>query len=280
MKQLDTRLDNRIVIVSGAGGGGMGTSIVRHAAHAGATVIAADFSEASMDKHIAPLMKTGLPIVPVIADVLSEAGIETVLEAARAAPGALHGLVTVVGGTRPMQWESSLGVSRTNWHDLLTRNLDSMFFITQAVARELRKMQRPGSLVAIASFSGVGAAPFVAGYGAAKAAIMSVTRSLGLELARDGIRVNAIAPGAVATPAAIHQPDESLVARTLPLGRQASPDEIGATALFLLSDMAGSITGQSIIVDGGTSLRWSHLAEDDTPVLVTDTAFKARLTAR
>ncbi len=258
-------LHGRIVVVSGAGGGGIGTAVSRMLARSGATVIAADCNEQHLDKHIGPLVSQGLAIEPVAADVRTEEGIAAVMERAREAKGELHGLVTVVGGGAPRSWGSSTRVCRENWHALLSFNLDSMFFMTQAVAAELKAQRRPGSLVAISSISGLTATPYNVGYGASKAAIHSVVKTMALELARDGIRVNAVAPGTTNTPAEKLVSDPRRLRRGIPMARYGSPEEIAGPVLFLLSDLSSYMTGQCLIVDGGCNIKWSHLAEDNLP---------------
>src|SRR5207253_5093599 len=105
--------------------------------------------------------------------------------------GEFHGLVNVAGGADPSTWMPSTRVTRADWRELFARNLDTMFFMSQAVAAELKHRKSPGSIVSISSISGMNTAPFHIAYGTAKAAIVAVTRTLALELALDDIRVNA-----------------------------------------------------------------------------------------
>ncbi len=277
MEQNLLQLDNRIVIVAGAGGGGLGTAVTRMAARAGATVIGVSRGRENLDTHLGPLIDEGLAVVPVVADLETDEGVAAVMEQARATPGDLHGLVTVVGGGPPATWGPATRLSRDQWHALFSTNLDSMFFISQAVAAELKNQDRPGSLVAISSITGVGNQPYNIGYGAAKAAVLSVVRTLALELAADNIRVNAVAPGAIQSPASLLPPDPVLERRAIPMGRKGDVDEFAGTVLFLLSDTAAYMTGQCLSVDGGISLKWSHLAEDNTPVLITNEDFLAAM---
>src|SRR5438105_3028065 len=104
-------LDGRVVVIAGAGGGGMGTQITRVAASAGAAVLAVDLSQESLDKHIAPLVADGLPITSMTADVLKDDGIAAIIERTRKMPGELYGLVTVVGGTDP-HWAAATKIPR------------------------------------------------------------------------------------------------------------------------------------------------------------------------
>lgn len=277
MQQNLMQLDNRIVVVSGAGGGGLGTTVSGMVARAGATVIGVSRDQANLDKHLGPLVAEGLSVIPVAADVETDDGVAAVMDCVRRTKGDLHGLVSVVGGGPPSTWEPSTRVSRAHWDSLFSTNLDSMFFISQAVAAELKAQERAGSLVAISSITGLGAMPYNIAYGAAKAAVLSVVRTLALELAASNIRVNAVAPGAMVSPASLLPPDPELERRAIPMGRKGDLEEFAGTVLFLLSDIASYMTGQCLTVDGGISLKWSHLAEDNTPVLITNQDFLAAM---
>ncbi|MGB8207165.1 MAG: SDR family oxidoreductase, partial [Mycobacterium sp.] len=184
-------LDRRVVVVAGAAGGGIGTTVTRMVAEAGATVIAVSRGKENLDDHIGPLIKQGLSIVPVAADVATDDGVAAAMEQAVRADGDLHGLVNVAGGAAPSTWMPSTRVTRNDWRDLFTQNLETTFFMSQAVAAELKSAKRPGSIVSISSISGMNTAPFHIAYGTAKAAITAMTRTMALELALAGIRVNA-----------------------------------------------------------------------------------------
>lgn len=277
MTQDILRLDRHIVIVAGAAGGGIGTAITRMTAEAGATIIAVDRSAEHLERDIAPLIAAGLAIEPVVADILTEEGVATVMDRARAAPGALHGLVTVVGGGPAPTWGPTPLLSREHWHAQMALNLDSMFFMAQAVAKELRDQDRPGSIVAISSILGLTASPYNAGYGAGKAALLSVVETLALELAQHGIRVNAVAPGATQTPAAHLSTDPVRVRRGVPMGRLGHPDEIAAPVLFLLSRMSSFMTGQCLVADGGGNIKWCHLSDDNLPMFLHDSKVEQAL---
>ena len=196
-----------------------------------------------------------------------------IMDCAAAARGELYGLVTVVGGIPDPFWGPATDVERADWARIMDYNLDSMFFLTQAMARELRARGLPGSLVSISSISGLTATPFHIGYGAAKAAVISVVKSMALELAADNIRVNSVAPGAIATPTAGVGPDTARDRWAVPMARQGRAEEIASTVLFLLSDMSSYMTGQCLVVDGGVSVKWSHLDEDNCPAYARDRSF-------
>jgi len=279
MEQDLLKLDGRIVVVSGAAGGGIGTTVTSLVARAGATVIAVSRSEANLDRHVAPLASQGLLVTPVAADAQTEEGVAAVMKSVRGAKGELYGLVNVAGGAAPSTWCPTTRLSREDLRALFAQNLESMFFMSQAVAAELKAQGRPGSLVSISSISGVSSAPYHSGYGAAKAAMLSMVKTMALELALDGIRVNAVAPGPTATPASgtYVGDDPERDRRAIPMGRRGRPEEIAGAVLFLLSNLSSYITGQCLTVDGGINLKWSHLADDNTPLFLKDENFRAAM---
>jgi NAD(P)-dependent dehydrogenase (short-subunit alcohol dehydrogenase family) len=276
-------LSGRIVVVSGAGGGGIGTTVTRMVAEAGATVIAVSRRRENLDEHVGPLAQQGLSVIPVAADASTDDGIAAVLDAVRRAgkeTGAhLHGLVNVAGGAAPATWMPSTRVSRDDWRALFAANLETTFFMSQAVAAELLANGSPGSIVSISSISGVNTAPFHIAYGTAKAAIVAMTRTMAVELATAGIRVNAVAPGVTETAASAtyvdEDPDRDRTA--IAMGRRGTPEEQAGAILFLLSDLSGYVTGQTLLVDGGLNLKWTHLGADNTSLFLKDESFRSSI---
>jgi NAD(P)-dependent dehydrogenase (short-subunit alcohol dehydrogenase family) len=273
------RFDGRIVVVSGAGGGGIGTTVTAMTAQAGATVIAVSRSKENLDEHIAPLAQQGLAVVPVAADAATDEGIRAVIEETRRADGSLYGLVNVAGGAAPSTWMPSTRVTRDDWRGVFADNLETAFFMSQAVAAELVAQQLPGSIVSISSISGMNTAPFHIAYGTAKAAITAMTRTMALELALAGIRVNAVAPGVTETVASRAYVDEDPQRdrQAIAMGRRGRPEEQAGAILFLLSELSGYITGQTLLVDGGLDLKWSHLGTDNTSLFLKDESFRAAI---
>jgi NAD(P)-dependent dehydrogenase (short-subunit alcohol dehydrogenase family) len=272
-------LAGRVVVVSGAGGGGIGTTVTTMAARAGATVIAMSRSTENLDEHVAPLTKQGLAVIPVVADASTDDGIAAVLDQARRTDGDLYGLVNIAGGAAPSTWMPSTRVNRHDWRQLFTANLETAFFMSQAIAAELRSRSLPGSIVSVSSISGMNTAPFHVAYGTAKAAIVAMTRTMAVELALDGIRVNAVAPGVTETAASrtyVHE-DPERDRQAIAMGRRGRPEEQAGAILFLLSDLSSYVTGQTLLVDGGLSLKWSHLAADNTSLFLKDQSFRAAI---
>ncbi|HME77144.1 MAG TPA: SDR family oxidoreductase [Mycobacterium sp.] len=273
------RLTGRVVVVSGAGGGGIGTTVTRMAAEAGATVIAVGRSKENLDEHVAPLAQQGLSVVPVAADASTDDGIGAVIDQARNTDGDLYGLVNVAGGAAPSTWMPSTRVSRNDWRELFAANLETTFFMSQAVAAELKNQGKPGSIVSISSISGMNTAPFHIAYGTAKAAVAAMTRTMAVELALDNIRVNAVAPGVTETAASRTYVDDDpdRDRQAIAMGRRGRPEEQAGVILFLLSDLASYLTGQTLLVDGGLSLKWSHLGADNTSLFLKDETFRAAI---
>nr|WP_090275697.1 SDR family oxidoreductase [Mycolicibacterium komanii]CRL68766.1 dehydrogenase [Mycolicibacterium komanii] len=273
------RLDGRVVVVSGAGGGGIGTAVTRMAAEAGATVVAVSRSKENLDEHVGPLVDAGLPVVPVSADASTDDGIAAVMDQVRRTDDDLYGLVNIAGGAAPSTWMPSTRVTREDWRALFTANLETAFFMSQAVAAEIRAGGNSGSIVSVSSISGMNTAPFHIAYGTAKAAVVAMTRTMAAELALDNIRVNAVAPGVTETAASrtYVDVDPDRDRRAIAMGRRGRPEEQAGAILFLLSDLSSYITGQTLLVDGGLNLKWTHLGADNTSLFLKDETFRAEI---
>ena len=273
-------LVGRIVVVSGAGGGGIGTTVTRLAAEAGATVVAVSRSQDNLDEHVGPLAQQGLSVIPVAADASTDEGIAAVLDQVRTTAqqtgSSLYGLVNIAGGAAPATWMPATRVTRQDWRALFTANLETAFFMSQAISSELRRGGLKGSIVSVSSISGVNTAPFHIAYGTAKASVVAMTRTMAVELALDGIRVNAVAPGVTETAASRMYVDEDPERdrQAIAMGRRGRPEEQAGAILFLLSDMSSYMTGQTLLVDGGLNLKWTHLGADNTSLFLKDESFR------
>jgi NAD(P)-dependent dehydrogenase (short-subunit alcohol dehydrogenase family) len=169
--------------------------------------------------------------------------------------GPLGAAVDVIGETR---WGRTVELDDQAWDESFDLVVRHFFNLARAAAPAIAE-QGGGALVAIASVSGFRSAPLHGAYGAAKAALMSLVRTLAIELARDQVRVNAVAPGAVLTPrveAMMSEERRAASAASIPIGRLAAPDDIANAVAFLVSDLASYITGQTLVVDGGATVQF------------------------
>jgi NAD(P)-dependent dehydrogenase (short-subunit alcohol dehydrogenase family) len=243
------RLDDRRFVVVGAGQG-----IGRQAAHAlsscGARVVCIDNRD-DLAREIAEEVGG----VPFVGDATRRDDAERAVGFVTEELGGLDGLVDIVGMAR---YVDAIETSDEDWAWTFDIVLRHAFLFSQAAARA---MKDGGSMVFVASVSGISSAPRHAAYGAAKAALMSWVRSLAVELGPAGIRVNAVAPGVVWTPRIskfLGEKGRELQSRNAPLGRVAEPSDIASAILFLSSGLAGYITGQTLVVDGGVGVKFPY----------------------
>ena len=160
-------------------------------------------------------------------------------------------------------WSSILDTSENGWDALYRSNLRHVLLCTQRIARAMIDAGIGGSIINVTSIEGARAAPGYAAYAAAKAGVINFTKTAALEFAPHGIRVNALAPDITITEGiqALAQPgDEDRFRSTVPMGRAGHVDEMAAAAVFLASELAGYVTGQTLHVDGGTHAAsgWYH----------------------
>ena len=156
------------------------------------------------------------------------------------------------------QHKDFLDVTSDDWDRSLQINL-RQFFIASREALVYMLPKKSGSIVALSSITGIHSSPRNVGYGAAKAGLMSLVRSLAIEFASTGIRVNAVAPGVTITPRLRHlesSPEGEDWVASIPMGRFAAPAEIASTVLFLSSRLASYVTGQTLAVDGGLTVKY------------------------
>lgn len=266
-------LTRATVVVAGAGGGGIGTFSCEAALAAGADVVAVDQSSDELDK----LEHLPRPVVRVQADLTDPDAPGAVVQAALDANGRIDGLINVAGGTRIDDFGPLVDIDRQGWDRVMANNLRYVAFLNGAMARAMIDAGGGGAMVNISSVSSLASQPFLAAYGAAKAGLNSLTRTMAVEWGGHGIRVNAIAPGTITTPRAGDEESLAGAQRAIPLGRRGHPAEIAAAAVFLLSPQASYITGQVLAVDGGMSVKLAMLGDDNAPVFVTDPEVRARM---
>jgi len=243
------RFEGKVTLVTGAGGG-IGLATARRFADEGASVVCADLDEAT---GRAAAEEVGGTFVPV--DVASEPAVEAMFAAAVDAYGGLD-VSFHNAGISPPEDASILETDLETWRQVQEVNLTSVYLCCRHAIPHLRA-RGGGAIVNTASFVGVmGAATSQISYTASKGGVIALSRELGVEFAREGIRVNALCPGPVDTPLLreLFAKDPERAARRLvhiPMGRFALASEVAAAAAFLASDDASFITASTFLVDGG-----------------------------
>jgi 3-oxoacyl-[acyl-carrier protein] reductase len=242
-------LSGRTVIVTGAATG-IGQAFAVGAAEQGADVVAADLNPAT--ETVAAIEAAGGRAVAVEVDVSDRASTESMAAAALEAFGRIDGLVNNAAYFREIRLTPFEELDPAVWDRVFSVNVKGVWLCCKAVAPAMREAGG-GSIVNIASVVAVAGQPGYLHYVGSKGAVISMTKGLAKELGADQVRVNVIAPGFVITGATEDRPEEwkqsFLKARAL--GREQRPDDLVGTALYLLSDLAGFVSGQTIVVDGG-----------------------------
>ena len=242
-------LEGKNVLVLG-GGQGMGESTSLRLAAVGTNVAVADLETERAERVAAEVTEIGVRGLPVAVDVTDDASLVAAVARAERELGPLHGMVTIVGMA---SWAPLLDMTFEHWDLDHRRNLRYFFVAAREVAAAIIGRGDPGSLVCVASIDGIRSSPYHASYGAAKAGLINLVKSMSVEWAGRGVRINAVAPGAMITP---RIPDrgpeaEREMMHTVPMQRRGTTDDIAKAALFFLSDLSEYVTGQTLAVDGG-----------------------------
>jgi 3-oxoacyl-[acyl-carrier protein] reductase len=245
-------LSGKNALVIGGGGGGIGQAITRGLAAAGSAVAVADVERARADEAAAEVAAAGAKSVSLTGDVRSREHVEGFVSRAAQELGGLDVLVTVVGGQLAFVPPALL-------HETTDEDWDLMFdlnlrYVARAVRAGLRvflAQGRGGTIVSVGSITGSAGSPMQAAYGAAKAGLASLARSVAAEYSRDGIRMNLVTCGPIATPVA--RAAQTGTAEWIPMGRPGESSEVADAAVFLASPLSTYVTGQSLVIDGGAT---------------------------
>jgi NAD(P)-dependent dehydrogenase (short-subunit alcohol dehydrogenase family) len=251
VKEAFMRLRDRVALVTGAQQG-IGRGIALALAREGAAVAVNYLDDrAAAEGVAAKALGAGVRAVAIEGDVSTPAGCAALVAAAARELGGLDILVNNAGMFPRVRM---LDMTEADWDFVLDINLKGSFFCAQAAARVMLERGRPGVIIGLAS-QAVRGTPRGVHYSASKGGVVAMTRAMALELAPHGIRVNAIAPGLTDTaqPRYGHSEEElSAMGRAVPLGRMGRIEDIADAAVFLASDEARYITGQTLHVNGGS----------------------------
>jgi glucose 1-dehydrogenase len=240
---------NKTAIVTGAGQG-IGFEICRQLAKEGANVLLNDIDQQLAEKAVERITgATGGNCVALAGDSSDTLFIQKIVDAAVARFGTLDIAIANAGITL---YGDFLSYPPASFFRVMQVNLGGSFFLAQAAAKQMKEQTLGGSILFTSSVTGHQAHKQLAAYGMSKAALEMLAKNLVIELSQYKINVNTIAPGATLTERTVEDADYAATwSKLTPMGRPASVDDIAGTALFLVSDKARHITGQTVIVDGG-----------------------------
>ena len=250
-KVISFGLEGRVVVVTG-GSQGIGEACARRLVADGALVSLWDVADERGNALAAALGETGAKVDYQRCDVSKKTEVDAALAATLAKFGRVDGLVNNAGIFKAAAF---LDITEADWDAVVDVNLKGSFLVGQAVARVMAGAGR-GAIVNMSSVNGTLTIPSIASYNVSKGGINQLTRVMALSLADQGVRVNAVAPGTIATElarSAVLTSDEAkarIMSRT-PMKRLGEPSEIADTVAWLLSDASSYVTGEIVVVDGG-----------------------------
>ena len=267
-------MTDQVAIITG-GGAGIGRAIALSLASEGVDIVIAERIPERGEEVVQQVLAMGRRALAVTTDMSDSSQVESMVAAAKAKFGRIDILINNVGGVRPKPFVEQ---SESSWRRLIDLNFVSMLAATSAVIPHMVEGQRGGAIINISSIEASRAAPHFAVYAACKAAMLNFTRTMALELAEYGIRVNAIAPDYTITPGVrgnISGPvdpniwiqpseaSENATAKRIPLGRPGLDYECGHAAVYLCSAMSSYVSGTVLPVDGGTWASAGWLRNND-----------------
>lgn len=245
-------LENKVAIVTGAGRG-IGKALALGMGEAGARIVAAARTTSEIEDTAAVIVKRGGTAIAVTADVRIGEQVANLMDMTVKEYGRIDILVNNAGGT---YYSPLMSMSENGWDAVFRENIKTIFLCTKAAGSVMIK-QKSGSIINLSSRAGINAYPDNPAYGAAKAGIMHFTRSAAIDLAKYNIRVNCIAPEEIATEGVKMASGGNYldIEGQIPLGRRGEPGEILGGVIFLASDASSYMTGQTLVIDGGESIK-------------------------
>ena len=247
-------LQDKVVIVTGAGGGIARATAEAFAAE-GCRLVLTDIDKDGLDDVASELRGRGTEVETIVADVTDDSGARSVVDLAHDKFGRVDVLANVVGGSRP--GKNVTEVTQDDWDAVVRLNLTSTFLMSHYVLPGM-EAQGSGAIVNVASGAGENGMMNNPAYCAAKAGVIGLTKALAIDHAPKGIRVNCVSPGPVLTPLMRRNrtPEEiAMIGRGSLLSRVANPEELADAIVYLASDQASYVVGQTLPVNGGASAR-------------------------
>lgn len=246
-------LDGKAALVVGGGGGGIGRAITQALAAAGSAVAVADIDRQRADEAAAEAAAAGVKALALAGDARARGDLDGFVRDAARELGALDVLVTVVGGQLAFVPAAPIHeITDEDWDHVFDVNLHYVARAVRATLRLFLEQGTGGTIVSVGSITAIAGSPMQAAYGAAKAGLASLARSVTAEYSRHRIRMNVVTCGPVATPVA-HAAQAHGGLDWIPMGRAASSQEVADATVFLASPLSSYISGQSLVVDGGAT---------------------------
>ena len=255
------QLDGKVAVITGAGSG-IGRATALRFAAVGASVVVNDIDADAAQRTVAEVVEHGGLASEHVGDVGDSGYVDSLIVAAAERYGRLDVMHNNAGYGRP---GAVADLTDATFEEMMRVNLYSVMYGTRAALRVMVP-QRSGSIINTASNAGFGAAADRSSYGAAKAAVINLTKSTAVEYGRFGVRANAICPGPIETPAFVRfAPDLHYYSSQIPMQRLGKAEEVAALALFLASDESSYISGVAISIDGAMMARLPapYLTPDD-----------------
>ena len=268
-------LAGKVAVIAG-GGGGLGRAVALDYARAGVTLALCDRNSELLDKTVEETRAAGVPVLSRTMDARDPDSLESFFADVDREYGRVDVLVNVVGGTFRQPFSES---SPRGWDAVIRSNFTWLLYSTQMAIHRMRAGGRGGSIITITSIEGHRAAPNYAVYAGMKAAVTNFSRSLALELAPDGIRINTIAPDMVPTEGIMSMAGSTIAAGgggglatdvAIPMRRVGRYEDVGNAAMFLASELSSYITGETLHPDGGAHasagwFNWPDTGWGNTP---------------
>lgn len=257
-------LSNKVALVTGAAQG-IGRAIGLRLAAEGCALVVADLNlEAATSTAEMAQQRHQAPALALQADVTDRPAVDSMMAAILERFGRVDVLVNNAGIFGNARFEA---MTDAEWKRMVEVNLYSVFLVSQVVVRHWLAQRMPGAIVNLASISGIVAFTDSSHYAAAKMGVMGLTRSLGMELAPRGIRVNAVAPGIIATEMTRRSLEAPELSggwlRRIPQHRYGTPEDVAGVVAFLASDDAAYVNGELVFIDGGGTFAWDKPSDGE-----------------